>query len=120
MKAVFKLNDRLTLELDAESPKGLFEKIAEYSATFEDTECGACKSKALQYTVREVEDNKFYEIHCTKCGCKVSYGHAKDGKKMYPKRGETDAKGKVKKDKDGKGIYLPNNGWVKYVPKEGD
>lgn len=120
MKATIKVTPNLSIDVEADSAKAVFEGISDAQATFEDSECGACKGKDIKYVVREVEDNKFYEIHCMnyKCRAKICYGHSKDGKKMYPKRYEVDGKGKAKKDKDGKSIYLPNNGWVKYVAEE--
>jgi hypothetical protein len=103
------------LDVESETSKGLFKGIAECQATFEDTKCGACGDTNIRYVHRTVEDNEFYEVHCTniKCKAKLMYGHKKDGKTMYPKRYEVDAKGKAKVE-NGKTVYLPNNGWTIY------
>lgn len=118
MKATVKVNDKLTVDVEGETAKVLFKGIAEAQATFEDTKCGACGSQEFRYVVRQVEDNEFYEVHClnTKCRAKLMYGHKKDGKSMYPKRYEVDAKGKAKVE-NGKTVYLPNNGWTVYRPE---
>ncbi len=118
MKATFKVTENLTVEFDAESPKSIFETMAELSSTFEDTCCGNCQSVDIRYVIRKVEDNKFYEIHCQNpaCRAKLVYGHSKDGKSTYPRRYEIDGKGKAKTDSDGKSVYLKNKGWTKYVP----
>lgn len=92
----------------------IFQQLSDFCETFQDDCCGACKSKNIRFSVRTVEDNNFYELVCNDCWAKISFGLAKTGGKMYPKRFETDNKGKAVKDKDGKGVKLSGNGWVKY------
>ncbi len=117
MKATVKVTDRLSIEVEAETTKTLFRGISDAQSTFEDTKCGACGGTEIAYVHRQVDDNEFYEVHCknTKCRAKLQYGHKKDGKTMYPKRYETDGKGKAKVE-NGKTVYLPNNGWTIYKP----
>lgn len=119
MKATVTVSSGLVVnDVEAENTKALFEKIASIYEVFGDTKCGHCKSQNVFPMVRKVEDNNFYEMTCGDCHYKLSYGHAKDGSGMYPKRYVTDAKGKAKKDKNGKTEYLPDNGWRLYVPKD--
>ena len=119
MKATVKVNEQLSIDVEAEDVKKLFEGLANVQEVFGDNKCGACKSTEIRCCVRTVEDNSFYELVCNKCHCKVAFGHNKTGGGMYPKRYQTDSKGKAVKDKTtGKPIYLENNGWTKYVPKE--
>lgn len=101
------------------TPAEVFKQIAEFSETFQDSVCGACGNGDIDYVVRKVEDNEFYEIQCRNLNCraKLSYGHGKTDNKLYPKRAETDKKGKVVKDDNGKGKWLLNKGWNIYRPE---
>jgi hypothetical protein len=120
MRATVRVTPVLSLDVEGETAKGLFKGIAEAQATFEDSACGACNGTDIRYVVRQVDSNEFYEVHCQnfKCRAKLSYGHNKDGKTMYPKRYEVDNKGKAKKTADGKTVYLPNKGWTIYKPED--
>lgn len=119
MKATVKVNEKLSIDVEAEDVKALFGKLGDVMEVFADDKCGACKSTDIRPSVRQVEDNSFYEVVCNKCHSKVAYGFNKTGGGMYPKRYQTDGKGKAVKDKTtGKPIYLENNGWTKYTPKE--
>lgn len=90
--------------------------MSEFAATFQDTNCGACNSSDIDYVVRKVEGNSFYEMQCNNknCRARLSFGHSKAENKMYPKRVETDNKGKALRDAEGKVTYLENNGWTVY------
>lgn len=98
----------------------VFKQLSEFSETFQDSCCGACKSENIDYVVRKVEDNEFYEMVCrnSQCRAKLSFGHSKADSKLYPKRVVTDNKGKAVKDVNGKAQYLPNNGWTVYRPED--
>lgn len=122
MKAIVKVTDNLSVECESESVDELFKQISLTQGTFEDSQCGACKGKNIRFVVREAEGFEFYEMHCKNndCRARLSFGHSKEDKKLYAKRCETETtgknKGKAKKDANGKTLYLPNNGWTKYVP----
>lgn len=119
MQVTVWVSKNLSVQVEGDDNKAVFKGVAEAQELFSDSCCGACKSDNIKYQVREVEDNQFYEIVCNDCYSKLSYGHAKTGGKMYPKRMETDNKGKAVKDKDGKGKSLPHKGWVKYNRETG-
>lgn len=104
MKAILKLSDKLTLEFDASGQKELFEELAKTQEIFAHNTCGACGGTDLKFIVRVVDDNKFYEIGCTNCGCKLAFGQHKKGGTLFPKT------------KDDEGKWLKNKGWTKYIP----
>jgi len=117
MKALFKLNDSVTLEVEAESIKDIVDKLTHIKEAIGPEPCGKCKSTDTFPQSRMVEDNTFYEIRCQKCGAILPLGLSKADQNLYKKRMKTDKKGKAVKDNNGKAIYLPNNGWLKWNPE---
>jgi hypothetical protein len=106
MKFTFKISDKLTAELEANEQRPMFEQLAELEEIFGIKCCGKCKSTDIKFVVREdKEENKYYELQCTKCRARFAFGCNKKGNSLFPKR----------KDKDGK--WLPNDGWEVYVPQ---
>ena len=63
---------------------------------------GKCKSDELRFVRRETKDGndtyEYFELRCNKCRAKLTYGINKKDGTIYPKRYETDKKGKVLKD----------------------
>jgi hypothetical protein len=105
---------RMTVEVEGKSQTDLFEQLAEFQDCFETGPCtrNGKTSDKLKFQVREVEDNKYYELVCVDAdfdlrGARLSFGQHKKGGTLFAK----------KKDKDGK--WLPNNGWVKYNKETG-
>jgi hypothetical protein len=94
----------------------IIKQFSDFTETFQDYTCGACGSENVDYQVRKVEDNEFYEQVCRnpKCRARLSFGHSKKDSKVYPKRVVTDNKGKAIKDDNGKAQWLENNGWLIY------
>lgn len=105
MKLKYKVNDKLEFELEAEGQKQVFKELATIQEIFGESQCGCCKSGDVKFVVRNVDDNDYYELRCTKCGAVLSYGQHKKGGTLFPKR------------KDENGNYLDNNGWYKYTKK---
>ena len=107
MKAHYRTaNGRITFEVQAETVKALFKEIAGIQEVFDaDTDCGCCKSSAIHFQARQVDNYDFYELVCLDCRARFQFGQAKKGGALFPKR----------KDEDGK--LLPNRGWSKFVPK---
>jgi hypothetical protein len=103
-------NGRFQVKFDGQSIKDLVEKVAEFQEIFEEDTCGSCKSDNVKFGCRTVDDNKYYEVVCKDCGCKLSFGQHKKGNGIFPKRKAED------------GTYSKTNGWHKYVPgkTEGD
>jgi len=116
MKVQRKITDDVTVEADGSTLKEVFTELAALEECFNDKCCGVCKCTKTKFQVRKVNNFDFYEQACSdfKCRAKLAFGLSEGGK-MYPKRMVTDDKGKAVKDENGKGTYLPDNGWVKYV-----
>jgi hypothetical protein len=98
-------NNRLKVEIDANTPKEVFKELASFQEVFAETICGACNSEDLKFQVRTVEGNDYYEMRCKSCFAKLSFGQNKTGGGLFPKRkidGEYDKE---------------NKGWHKWQPK---
>lgn len=100
MKALVKVSDDITFEVNGEDAKTMFQELANVSEQFGNNVCKKCGSKA-RYVVRNVADNDFLEMRCTndKCRAKLSFGLHKKGGGIFPKRKNED------------GSYHPYGGW---------
>lgn len=109
MKAQYKTaSGRLMFEVTGETAKAVFREIALIQEVFDaERVCGCCKGTDIRFLARQVDDYDFYELACEAQGCRArfSFGQAKKGGALFPKR----------KDEDGN--WLPNNGWSKYEAK---
>lgn len=108
------VDGRMTIEVEGKSQTDLFEQLAEFQDCFETGPCvrGKKVSDKVRFQVRDVDENKYYELICTDVdpdlrGARLSFGQHKKGGTLYAKR----------KDKDGK--YLPHNGWVRFNKETG-
>lgn len=105
---------RMSVQIEGKTQTDIWEQIAAFQDTFETGPCvrGKKSSTNIKYQVREVEDNKYYELVCTDPdfdlkGARLSFGQHKKGGTLFAKR----------KDKDGK--WLDNNGWLRYNKETG-
>src|SRR5690606_22014825 len=100
--------------------KEVWRQLAEFQEIFGNDTCGKCSSNNVNYEVRTAVDEEgekfeFFEMKCQDCYSRLSFGTPKENnQKLFPKRYETNSKGKAVKGEDGRGKYLPNNGWMKY------
>lgn len=119
LKAVYHLKN-VSIEADGEDIKEVLGLLSPALEFFAEPRCGLCGCEDLRPNVRKVGEGKgaftYYELHCTKCHARLSYGQAKSGDSLFPKR---------RLDKDGRpdnenGSYGPHNGWTKFkgYPKE--
>lgn len=102
MEARVKVNDNLWVTVNAGDQKDLWQQLSSLSEVFGNNQCGKCNNSQLKYIVREVDGNEYYELICTKCRAKLSFGQHKQGKSLFPKR------------KDDEGNYLPDGGWLRW------
>lgn len=115
MEITYKVNEKLSCQFESDTFADLFENLASIQEVLGNEKCGCCQGSDLKFVVREVEGNKYYEIRCNnaKCRAVLSFGQKKVPKGyVYPRRKKVDKDNKEAKE------YLPNNGWVKYVPNQ--
>ena len=109
MKAHYRTaSGRITFEIEGETPKDLFKKVAGLQEVFEaETTCGCCEGKDIRFQVRTVEDNDYFELVCQDINCRArfQFGQNKKGGGLFPKR----------RDESG---WLANGGWSKWEGKK--
>jgi len=79
--------------------KEIFEQASVAAEVFGHSVCKACGSPEVRPVVREVDGNKYYEMRCCNCPCRLSFGQTKQGGKLFPRRKSSD------------GNWIPNGGW---------
>lgn len=110
MKLLYKTGDgRFEVEVEGKAQTDIVEQLASFSEVFENMVCtyNGKTSDKVKFQVREVEDNKFYELVCTDDdfdlkGARLAFGVHKKGGSLFPKRKNED------------GSWNKNNGWKKY------
>ena len=113
MKATYKINANLLLELEAEKLPNLLKQISDIVSALEPEPCGKSKSLNTLPRVREIDGDSYYEMQCKDCWAVLQLGLNKKGGTLYKKRAKTDKDGRVVKE-DGKTAYLSSNGWLKW------
>ena len=100
-------NGRISVEVEGEDHKSLFENLATFQEVFDESKCGKCNSENLRFVTRKVDGNIYYELRCVDCGAKLAFGVHRDGNTLFPKRRDAD------------GNWRGNNGWVKWNKDKG-
>ena len=101
MKVDVKITPTMNITFEGASQADVWQQLANLQEVFGETKCGKCNGPNLRFVVRDVEENKYFELRCKKCGARLSFGQHKTGGSLFPKR----------KDDDG---YLPDGGWMKW------
>lgn len=99
----------MTIEFEASTQKEIFSQLARNQEVFEAaSSCGLCKDKNIRFVVRTNDGNDFYEMQCTKPGCRarLAFGVNKVGGTLFPKRKNED------------GSYSESGGWSKWTGKK--
>jgi hypothetical protein len=125
MKALLNTTPNMSVEVEGETSADLFEQISIAQEVFTHEKCGCCNKSDFKFVVRTNDDeDKFYELHCNdfKCKAKLSFGSKKKPKgALYPKRHWNSLSDGDKKNRNleeqPKNLWLPNNGWFKWVPQ---
>lgn len=120
MKIQAKISPQIILEVDGETQKDVFDKLASASEIFGEKICGLCSCKELSFVKRTIDGNDYYELKCTNSEClaKLSIGQSKKNKgELFPKR-KLISSGPQKGKPDTKnGQYGSHNGWTKWMGK---
>jgi hypothetical protein len=114
MKASYKVNDNLSIELEAEKLTNLLVQVSNVNSALEPEECGKCECTNTFPRVREVGTDTFFEIQCKECWAVLQLGVHKEGGTLYKKLMKTDSKGRAVKDDNDKPVYLQDKGWLKW------
>lgn len=113
-----KLPNGIEVSVEGRTQKEIFDALAMADEVFGEKCCGLCKSNDIRFAKRVVDGNDFYEMACTKCGARLSFGQSKKRPgELFPIRKliqEGPEKGKPSR-KDGS--YDQSNGWTKYRGK---
>lgn len=117
MEAYYKVNENLTFKINGENVKSILDQLTGIYQSVGAEECGKCGSGDTRPQSRKIKDDVFYEIRCQQCEAVLQLGVSKEDQSLYKKKMKTDTKGKAVKDNDGKGVYLPNGGWLKWNPQ---
>lgn len=130
MKVQVKVSPTVIVEGDGDKMTEVFESLSSLQEVFANDTCGMPKCGAnAQFVVRtDKEENKYYEMKCTKCYARLQFGVAKNPKgALYPKKrwdslSEGDKEKRVE-DKEyaekNKG-FLRNGGWFHWKPLKKD
>lgn len=101
-------NGKLVIKVTGETIKDLFEQIGPVAEVLDgDDCCGACGDLRIYPRAREAKkkDGKmvtYYELVCSSCGAKLSFGQHSSGGTLWAKR--TDEHGNI----------LDHRGWIVY------
>lgn len=105
-----------TFQIEGTTQAELFRGIATVQGLVPDRVCGLCGSENIRYSVRDVDDNSYYEVGCMKCGAALKFGQNKSPKGGLFIHRKLDSNGKP----DFKnGTYGEHRGWTKYRGGEG-
>lgn len=141
MKAVYQVNPKLSVELDAPKQKDLFKALASAQEVFGEKRCGLCGCTDIIPVWRTVttikgkktETHEFPEYHCqglikdeqtgkqARCGARLAMGTINDDTgTIYPTR-KLKENGqpltKEERDKGVEGKYGRHNGWHRFEKK---
>ena len=90
MKAHYRaFGGRLVIEMEGTTIKDLFQQIGPIAEVLDaDSACGKCGSPNIYPRTREAKGFDFYELVCSDCKAKLSFGQFKDGSGLFPKRND--------------------------------
>ena len=109
MLVTVKLNEKLTVSLEASDQKDFFRQVSSIQEVCGSNVCQACKSENTKFCVRNVTEGKktfeFFEIRCQDCRARLSFGSHQEGDTLFPKKKNGDT-------------WLENGGWEVYKPQK--
>ena len=67
-------NGKISVEVEGDSHRDLFEANNKFQEVFEEDVCGKCGHENIRFVVRTVDDNQYYELRCSSCGARLAFG----------------------------------------------
>lgn len=132
MEVFYRPSPELTIKVEARGVEEMFQAIGPLQEVLGgNCKCGKCGGEKIRMVHRKTPDgHDVYELMCVTpnsngipCGAKLSLGKSSEGN-LFPRRYEqakgADGKWSPKLDADGKKVWLPNKGWVKWDAKAND
>jgi hypothetical protein len=112
-----KVTPKTIIMVEGENLKEVHQVLSEAAEVYAESKCGSCGSGDIVPNFRQVGDDKYYELKCRACGCRLALGQPKKGNGLYPKR-KVDPKTKMPtKTTDPKGVFDTERlGWHKFDP----
>lgn len=84
-KINYKVNERATIQVEANTPMEMIEQIGHYVMVLSMTECGDCHSKDVHPEHANRKGYDFYSVRCHACGYEFSFGQHREGDTLFPK-----------------------------------
>ena len=126
LEVYYKPSNSITVKAEGRDLMDVFKILGPVQEVLNNDTCGKCGGKKIRMSHRKTPEggHDIYEMVCeTKqegrgmaCNSKLSLGN-KDGT-LFPRRYEqekgSDNKWHKKLDAEGKTVWLPNNGWVRW------
>ena len=132
MKVKYQATDKIEVEIEASNIKEVFETLGPIQEVIGNCRCGKCGGTNIRFIHRKSGKFDYYELLCQtpvqrqgqdgtiivnknlSCGAKLSLGSNEAGN-LFPRKYEQDPDDKTKPlMKDGKKVWLPNEGWVRW------
>lgn len=119
LEVFFRPTPDVTIKAECRDIEDVFKTVGPIQEVLSNCTCGKCKGTKIRMVHRKA-DNKYdvYELMCESCGAKLQLGKNDQGN-LFPRRYEQDPD-EPKKPllKDGKKVWLPNDGWIKWDAKQ--
>jgi DNA-directed RNA polymerase subunit RPC12/RpoP len=115
IEVFFRPNPQVTIKVECRDAEDIFKQVGPLQEVLNNCKCGKCGKENIRMVHRKA-DGKYdvYELLCEDCGSRLALGK-NDQDNLFPRRYEQDPDDKKKpKMLDGKKVWLPNNGWVKW------
>lgn len=124
LKASVHVNQKLTINVEAEDEVAFFKAIARAQELFCFDKCGVCGNPDVSFRCRlDKDENEWLEIVCNDISCraKLPFSQTKKTSEIYPKTRWNHLSETQQKQRSGEQEYadkhsgfLPNNGWFIY------
>lgn len=120
MEVFYRPSAKITIKAECRDIEDVFKTIGPLQEVMDSCKCGKCGSDHIRFVHRKA-DGKYdvYELECQNCRAKLALGKNDEGN-LFPRRYEQDPDDKKKPlFKDGKKVWLPDNGWMKWDSQQG-